>query len=346
MVDVDALREEKRKVIERFGDWTDHNIHIAGDLYTISGDVVSTKLRRIVQIVSDVAGEPLANLRILDLACLEGLYAIEFARQGAQAVGIEGRQANLEKARFVKDALGLDNLTLSQDDVRNLSPEKYGEFDVVLCLGILYHLDAPDVFQFVENIARVTRRFAVLDTYVSTASKVAHPYDGRSYWGRKVFEHSPADSADARLSRLWNSLDNPKSLWITRRSLYNLLADCGFTTVYECHVPADLHKPADRVTLLAIKGKRQTLLSTPKVNALPATAWPEDFKPRLSQEQDPRVRISKRLSHMVPSVVKRPVKAALQAVGVLPKPPQQQQKHGWWPDWRAESQPPRTGKKR
>ena len=209
MPDLDILRAEKQNVIERFGDWTDHNIHITGDLYTIGADVVSTRLRRIVQIVSDAAHEPLANLRILDLACLEGLYAIEFARQGAQAVAIEGREANLAKVRFVKDALGLGNLTLSQDDVRNLSPEKYGEFDVVLCLGILYHLDAPDVFRFVENIARVTRRFAVFDTYVSTAGKTMRSHDGKSYWGREVFEHSPTDSAEARLSRLWNSLDNP-----------------------------------------------------------------------------------------------------------------------------------------
>src|SRR5215213_4154131 len=144
-----------QKVIELSGDWTDHNIHIAGDLYTIGEDVVSTRLRRIVQIVSDVSGEPLANLRVLDLACLEGLYAVEFARQGAQAVAIEGREVNLEKVKFVKKALGLDNLTVCHDDVRNLSPEKYGEFDVALCLGILYHLDAPDVFRFAENIARV-----------------------------------------------------------------------------------------------------------------------------------------------------------------------------------------------
>jgi len=316
-VDTEILREEKRRVIERYGDWTDHNIHIAEDLYTIGENVVSTRLRRIVQIVSDISNAPLPSLRVLDLACLEGLYAVEFARQGAQAVAVEGREANLEKVRFVKNALGLDNLTLHQDDVRNLSPEKYGEFDVVLCLGILYHLDAPDVFQFVENIARVTRRFAVFDTYVANASMEERSYGGKTYWGREVEEHSPADPTDKRLSRLWNSLDNPKSLWITRHSLFNLLAVCGFTTVHECHVPADVNKPADRVTLVAIKGKRQPLISTPKVNALPIGEWPEGHQPRLSPDQDPRIQLSKRLSHMVPDALKRPAKAALQSIGLL-----------------------------
>lgn len=335
-MDTVALREEMQQVIERSGDWTDHNIHIGEDLYTIGADVISTRLRRIVQIVSDVSHEPFASLRILDLACLEGLYAVECARQGAQAVAIEGRDSNLEKVRFVKKALGLDNLTLHHDDVRNLSPERYGEFDVVLCLGILYHLDAPDVFRFVENIGRVTRRFAVFDTYVSTASKEVHTYDGNEYWGREIFEHAPTDSMEERLSRRWNSLDNPRSLWLTRRSLYNLISASGFTTVYECHVPADVHKPSDRVTLVAIKGVRPALLSTPQVNALPVAGWPKDLKPRPSPDQDLRIRISKRLSHMVPSALKRPAKAALQSLGLLEKDPG---------PWRGEPRPPRRGVK-
>lgn len=333
-MDTVALQKEMQQVIERSGDWTDHNIHIAGDLYTIGADVVSPRLRRIVQIVSDVSHAPLASLRILDLACLEGLYAVEFARQGAQAVAIEGREVNLEKVRFVKKALGLDNLDLHHDDVRNLSLEKYGEFDVVLCLGILYHLDAPDVFHFVENIGRITRRFAVFDTYVSIASEELHTHGGKPYWGREVFEHDPDAPMEERLLYRWRSLDNPKSFWITRRSLYNLLLASGFTTVYECHVPAEVSKPLDRVTLVAIKGRKPTLQSTPKVNDLPVADWPEDLKPRLSPEQDLRARVSKRLSHMVPSAVKRPVKAALQSVGLLKKDPG---------PWRAEARPPRKG---
>jgi SAM-dependent methyltransferase len=336
-VDTQALLEEKQRVIQRYGDWTDHNIHITENIYTIGEDVLSTRLRRIVQIVSDVSNEPLANLRVLDLACLEGLYAIELARHGARAVGIEGRECSIEKARFVQKALELDPLlTLCQDDVRNLSREKYGEFDVVLCLGILYHLDAPDVFRFVENIARVTTRFAVIDTYVSIASRDVRTYEGKSYWGREIFEHFPADSTEQRLSRVWASLDNPKSFWLTERSLYNLLTACGFTTVYQCQVPSDVYKPADRITLVAVKGKPQTLLSTPRVNEIPVADWPERWKPRVSPEQDPRVLISKRLSHMVPSALKRPIKAALRAAGLMAKSPQ---------PWRAEPRPPRSAVK-
>jgi 2-polyprenyl-3-methyl-5-hydroxy-6-metoxy-1,4-benzoquinol methylase len=52
---------------------------------------------------------------------------------GAEAVGIEFREESLAKARFAKDYFGLDRFSFYQDDVRNLSREKYGEFDVVIC---------------------------------------------------------------------------------------------------------------------------------------------------------------------------------------------------------------------
>ena len=92
----------------------------------ILGDEI--KLRRVLQVASDATRRPLKTLRVLDLACHEGIYAIEFARQGANVVGIEGREAHIAKANFVKEALSLSNLDLCKDDVRNLSREKYGSF--------------------------------------------------------------------------------------------------------------------------------------------------------------------------------------------------------------------------
>src|SRR4051812_24516142 len=147
----ETMQNQKDAIIQKYGDWTAHNIHLGDGAYTIKPAVVGdeVKLRRVVQCIEDICGGSVKGLRVLDLACLEGLYAIEFARRGANAVGIEGREANVEKARFAKRAIGLENIDFFQDDVRNLRVEKYGEFDVVLCLGILYHLDVPDVFDFI-----------------------------------------------------------------------------------------------------------------------------------------------------------------------------------------------------
>jgi 2-polyprenyl-3-methyl-5-hydroxy-6-metoxy-1,4-benzoquinol methylase len=45
--------------------------------------------------------------------------------------------------RLAKEALELENLEVRLEDVRALDPQRHGAFDVVLCLGLLYHLDAP-----------------------------------------------------------------------------------------------------------------------------------------------------------------------------------------------------------
>ena len=108
-MEIHKIVEKKNEVISKYGPWTAHNIHLQDDIYTIGPNIVGDEIRlkRITQCVFDLLGGSIKNARILDLACLEGLFAIEFARQGATCVGIEGREANIEKARFVKDYCSL-----------------------------------------------------------------------------------------------------------------------------------------------------------------------------------------------------------------------------------------------
>jgi SAM-dependent methyltransferase len=246
------------------------------------------RLRRVVQIISDITNQPIDNLRVLDLACLEGLYGIELARHGAEVISIEGREANVVKARFAKDVLDLDNITFVQDDVRNLSVEKYGRFDVVLCLGILYHLDAPDVFHFVQRVSDVCKRVAIIDTHVGMSANKSHTYQGQEYYGWSYTEHSSESTKEERLKSLRASLDNERSFWFTRPSLFNLLSSAGFTSVYTCQNPAVLTQWMNRDTLIAVKGARQELFSAPIVNSLPDEPWPEErlTGPHPSQRTD------------------------------------------------------------
>jgi 2-polyprenyl-3-methyl-5-hydroxy-6-metoxy-1,4-benzoquinol methylase len=276
-MDSGQIKQKKSAVEERYGPWTAHNIQLAGDISTIDNKVVGDEyqLRRIIQIFSDISQKPLEKIRALDLACLEGLYAIELARRGAQVVAIEGREANIEKARFAKEVLGLDNLELICDDVRNLSKEKHGAFDIVLCSGILYHLDVPDAFYFLERIADVCQGFVVIDTHVGQASE-AYTYKGKKYWGNYFVEHGPNATPEQIAKELWKSLTNLRSFWFTRPSLYNLLADLNFSSVYETHYPREVFPyREERINLVAIKGQPVKLLTAPLLNALPEKQWPE-----------------------------------------------------------------------
>jgi SAM-dependent methyltransferase len=301
-MDTQTILDKKSELVAKHGPWHAHNIHLQEDIYTMGPSIVGDeiKLRRIVQCVLDLAGRPLEKLRVLDLACGEGIYGLEFARQKANVVAIEGREANIEKARLVKQILSLNNLQLAQDDVRNLSTEKYGVFDVVLCLGILYHLKAPDVFSFAERLGEVCRRICIVDTRVTLHPRTRYAYQGDIYSGTWGEEHWPGDSKDLKLSRLGASLDDEYNFWLTRPTVYNLLSHAGFTSVYECHIPAEPRKPSNRITFVAIKGE-PCHLSSPLMAAHPRDNMPE----RPFREHGTAFNVLRGTSHLLPRQVRK-----------------------------------------
>lgn len=298
-----SIIEMKGQVESKYDAWHAHNIHLRDDVYTMASRIIGdeVKLRRIAQIVLDLAGGSVRGLRVLDLACGEGIYGIEFARQGANVVGIEGREANIEKARFVKCALSLDNLDLVQDDVRNLSAEKYGQFDVVLCLGLLYHLDAPDVFAFAGRLGEVSKRICIVDTRLTLKAKMSLSYDRKLYYGTRGEEHDATDSAQTKKTRLGASLDNNDNFWLSRPTIYNLLSDAGFTSVFECHIPAEPKKPANRMTFIGIKGSPCRLLNAPLMAAQPLDRMPE----RPLRENSVPFDFVRSASHLLPRRARR-----------------------------------------
>ena len=143
------------------------------------------------------------------------------------------------------------------DDVRNLSKEKDGCFDVVLCLGILNHLQTPDIFHFIEKVYEVFNKFAIIDRHISLVSEKRVRYGKHKYYGKEFTEHQRNSTLEQRKKAVWSSLDNISSFWFTRSSLYNILSHTGFSSVYGCHNPSELAKPNDRVTLLTLKGQNQ-----------------------------------------------------------------------------------------
>jgi SAM-dependent methyltransferase len=205
---------------------------------------MSSRRVRLVQAVHDLARKPFSELSILDLASLEGQFTFEFASRGAQVTGIEGRQSNIEKALAFGEKLGLP-VTFIKDDVRNLSVQKYGSFDIVLSLGILYHLDGPDIPPFLKAIHEMCRDFVIVDTHV--ALRPEERFGEYSGW---YFSEPPADEENP-----WASLGNRRSFWLTKPSLVNALADAGFTSVMEIHFPAMNDMAADRVTVAAFKSR-------------------------------------------------------------------------------------------
>jgi SAM-dependent methyltransferase len=231
-----------------------------------TGNENGVKVRRVMQIIRDLAKTPVERLRVLDLACGEGVYAIEAALRGAEVVAVDARSERMDDGAAAARRLALGNLRFEKADVRNVTAASHGRFDVVLFLGILYHLDDRDAFSVLRNIHEMCEQFVIIDTHVALRSQDRTENNGRSYDGARMREHAEDDTEAVRAGRLQASLDNPQSFWFTRDSLFRLLGDVGFTSVGEFNVPLEPLKPRNRVTLVATRGEPVRISSYPWVN--------------------------------------------------------------------------------
>jgi tRNA (mo5U34)-methyltransferase len=126
--------------IEQLGPWF-HNIELGGVCTAPThflGDYPAVKWRRFAQaIIPEIEGRT-----VLDIGCNAGFYSLEMKRRGATRVlGIDTDEDYLRQARFAAEVSSLDI------EFRNISVYDVGmlgeRFDIVLFLGVLYHLRHP-----------------------------------------------------------------------------------------------------------------------------------------------------------------------------------------------------------
>lgn len=80
----------------------------------------------------------------LDLASHQGWFAVNLARAGfARVLGVDARQSHVDDATLISRIYGMDHLSFQKGDIHAQSADQLGQFDVVLMLGLLYHLENP-----------------------------------------------------------------------------------------------------------------------------------------------------------------------------------------------------------
>lgn len=90
------------------------------------------------------AGGPEATA--LDLACNEGWFSHRLLDWGAsRVVALDVRVKNLQRAAVMRDHFDIppEALELRRADVFEIEPAELGTYDVVLALGLIYHVENP-----------------------------------------------------------------------------------------------------------------------------------------------------------------------------------------------------------
>jgi 2-polyprenyl-3-methyl-5-hydroxy-6-metoxy-1,4-benzoquinol methylase len=244
-------REKIVEVRDTLAPWN-HNIPLRHGVYTAGVDDYYAAHREIMRLVTQRLDGRFSGRRIADLGCLEGYFSFECALQGAEVVGVEGKLLNVRKCEFVRSVLDVPRVSFIQRNVMEVTRDTLGAFDVVLALGLLYHLDDP--YTFLANVAAMCDGFAVIDTHIALddqpetikaswrpelSAMQSFTLGGRRYEGRLFREFPSGTDRLVKDVSPTASVDNELSLWLTEDSLLRMLHDVGFSTTEKLVFPSD-----------------------------------------------------------------------------------------------------------
>jgi tRNA (mo5U34)-methyltransferase len=218
-------REQVVQRIRALGDWF-HNIDIGGVQTApdhFLGDYPRVKWDRF----QDAIPPDLRGKTVLDIGCNAGFHSIEMKRRGAdRVVAIDFDERYLAQAAFASKSLGCDIefRKLSVYDVHKLGER----FDVVLFLGVFYHLRHPllalDLIH--QHVARDLFIFQSLQRGSETIEQVEDDYE---FWETDVFGRPSFPKLHFVEKRY---AGDPTNWWIPNRAAAEaMLRSAGFHIV-------------------------------------------------------------------------------------------------------------------
>lgn len=182
------------------------------------------------------------DARAADLACNEGWFSQRLLDLGAaEVLGLDIRDVLVRRAALVRDHLGIsaERLRFAEGDVLDATPAQHGTFDVVLVLGLVYHMEDPvgavrRAFDLTRpgGLVVVESQLTRNDDEVEYGWGVAGAYERTRGNFAVRFEHDQADNPLA-------SSGGVISLVPSRTALALMLEAAGFTEIAFCAASAE-----------------------------------------------------------------------------------------------------------
>lgn len=215
--------DEVARKIDELGPWF-HNLSLCGVQTAPNhflGDYPALKWQNFRHAIpADLTGRT-----VLDIGCNGGFYSIEMKRRGAKRVlGIDHDEQYLEQARFAAEVLDLD-IVFEQMSVYEV-PQLNERFDLVLFMGVFYHLRYP--LLALDLIRQtVTKDWFVFQSMLRGSRTSVPIADDYPFSERAVFDKPGFPKMHFIES---NYSQDPTNWWIPNRACAEaVLRSAGFT---------------------------------------------------------------------------------------------------------------------
>lgn len=107
-------------------------------------------------------GDDLRGKRVLDIGTSDGFYALQLAKRGAEVVAVDYRRKH-DHGYYVTERLNQVQIEYHQLNVYDLASRGLGQFDIVIFMGVLYHL--PDMMRALHIVRQCCRGSLFLETH-------------------------------------------------------------------------------------------------------------------------------------------------------------------------------------
>jgi len=243
-----------RRRVQELGPWF-HNLDLDGIKTAPShplGDYPRVKWR---QFANALEGR-VEGRSVLDIGCNAGFYSIEMKRLGARRVlGIDSDERYLRQARFAA------NVCAAEIEFRQLSVYEIADlrerFDVVLFMGVLYHLRHP--LLALDLISQHTARDLFVFQSMLRGSPDLSPLEpDYDFWQTDHFD----DAAYPKLHFIERRYaDDPTNWWVPNRACAEaMLRSSGFQVIdhpeAEVYICRRAGPPAGNDTPPPMQGRR------------------------------------------------------------------------------------------
>lgn len=236
-----------RQEVDELRPWF-HNLHLPDGTQTAPdhflGDFPSFKWDEIARYLpADLHG-----WTVLDVGCNAGFYSFQMARRGARVTAIDSSPHYLRQAQWAARQYGLtEHITFRQAQVYSLAHDP-GNYDLVLFLGVLYHLRYP--LLALDILSRKTNRMLYLQSLSLSGSEVHPGVEDMAFEERQIML-DPTWPKAAFVEQRFAA--DPTVWWVPNRACMEaMLRDCGMrliahpgTETYLCEPDPDNRQAAE-----------------------------------------------------------------------------------------------------